>query len=404
MSSAAVLLKLKASNQASVHDNNFTGDGVGAIGIEVLDGSQSVLLANNHINLTGAGAPMAVYLLNQGGVGLSATVRDNVLHAGSSGRGLYANVFVGGSAFQLLAEGNDLRGNSEGVILNGAGVNSDAGQIDLGGGGNTSLGTSLGGNDFHGYTGQNSHYAIDLFNTGNLAKAFARQNIFDAGTTPGTLVHDSNNASGTGVIDVGLALDADHAFVQSLYTKLLGRTGSSSELGNWVSALPALGRAGVINAILHSDEALGRIIDGYYLDYLGRASDAAGRAAWVNAIHQGMSLEAVQAGFIASPEYQGHINTDFVQSLYVNILHRTGSSAELAGWNNVLPQLGLAGVAAGFTNSLEHRLDLTTDDYQELLGRAPLPGEAAAMANSVPGGLLAVEAAVLGLDEYYAKG
>jgi hypothetical protein len=404
MSSAPVLLKLKDSWQASIHDNNFTGDGVSAIAIEVLDDSKSVVIANNHINMTGAGVPFAINLSNQGGVGLTATLRANVLHAGPAGKGLYLNVFgVGGSTFQVLAEGNDFRGNLVGVYIDG--VVQDAGEIDLGGGGNTSLGTSLGGNDFHGYTGLGGHFAIKLVNTQGIAKVFAMENIFDAGANPTTLVADSFNGGGTGKIDVSSALDPDHAFVQSLYTKLLGRPGNSSEVDGWVkNAFPALGRAGVSNAILHSDEALGRIVDGYYLDYLGRASDAAGRANWVGAIQKGTSLEAVQAGFLASPEYQSHINTDFVQSLYVNILHRTGSSAELAFWNSVLPQLGLAGVAAGFTTSLEHRWDVTAEYYQELLGRAPQAGEAPSLASHVPGGLMAVEAAVLGSDEYYANG
>jgi hypothetical protein len=403
-SGAAVLLKLKASNQATIHDNTFTGDGTSAIGIEVLDGSQSVLIANNHIDLTGGGAPIAVYLINQGGVGMTATLRDNVLHAGPAGTGLYANVFTGGNKFQVLAEGNDFRGDLEGVTVNGAGANSDAGQIDLGGGGITSLGTSKGGNDFHGYTGLGGHFAIHLFNSDAATKVFAQSNIIDAGVNPNKVVADSFNGGGTGDVDVSSALDADHAFVQSLYTRLLGRAGSSGELDGWVAALPALGHAGVAHSILFSNESLGRIVDSYYLDYLGRAADAAGRAGWVSAIQQGMSLEAVQAGFLASPEYQGHINTDYVQSLYLNVLHRTGSAAELAGWNNALPQLGLAGVAAAFTTSVEHRVDVTTSYYEDLLGRAPQPGEAAALADGVKGDLLAVEAVILGSGEYYAKG
>jgi hypothetical protein len=46
----------------------------------------------------------------------------------------------------------------------------------------------------------------------------------------------------------------DTTFVQSLYTRLLGRTGSSLEVAGWVSLLPSIGRAGVANAFLHSTE------------------------------------------------------------------------------------------------------------------------------------------------------
>src|SRR5262249_44475079 len=144
---------------------------------------------------------------------------------------------------------------------------------------------------------------------------------------------------------------------------------------------------------------------GYYLRFLGRADNGTEELGWVKAVQTGaLTLDQVEAGFIASPEYQGHINTDYVQSLYLNLLHRTGSAPELAYWNAQLPQLGLAGVAASFTGSFENRVNTATQYYQDLLDRTPQPGEAANLANGFKGDLLALEAAVLGSGEYYVKG
>ena len=105
--------------------------------------------------------------------------------------------------------------------------------------------------------------------------------------------------------------------------------------------LPALGRAGVAHAILYSTESLDRIVSGYYLRFLGRADDGSEEMGFVSLLQNGAALEQVQALFIASPEYQGHINTDYAQSLYINLLGRTAGLAELSGVNAALPQLGL---------------------------------------------------------------
>ena len=46
----------------------------------------------------------------------------------------------------------------------------------------------------------------------------------------------------------------DAGFVQSLYSKLLGRVASPGEVAGWVSVVPSLGRSGVANAFLRSGE------------------------------------------------------------------------------------------------------------------------------------------------------
>jgi len=71
-----------------------------------------------------------------------------------------------------------------------------------------------------------------------------------------------------------------------------------------------------------------------------------------------------------------------VQSLYQNLLQRTGSTAEVNAWVAKLPQLGRAGVAQAFLLSQEYRADEVTDDYTQLLYRTPSTPEVNSWVNS----------------------
>jgi hypothetical protein len=209
---------------------------------------------------------------------------------------------------------------------------------------------------------------------------------------------------GTGVVDVSAALDPNHAFVQTLYRNLLGRTGASAEIDSWVSVLPTLGQAGVAHGILHSSESLDRIVKSDYIRFLGREANGSEELGFVNALQSGvLTLEQVQAGLVASLEYQGHHNTWYVQSLYLNVLHRTGSGTDVAGWNGQLPQLGPSGVALDFTTGPENRHNEATADIQDLLARPPQPGEVDQLM-SQPGGLLGLKLSVLSGADYFAHG
>src|SRR5262249_11113258 len=159
--------------------------------------------------------------------------------------------------------------------------------------------------------------------------------------TPANVINDHFHGSGTGTgnIDVTNTLSNQRAFVQALYNELLGRTGSLSELDGWVNILNSGGQPAVVNGILRSTESLGRIVDSFYLRFLGRTSDTAGRNGWINFLKNGGTLEAMTTAFVTSTEYINRINVDYVQSLYINILGRTGSQTELAGWNNNIQTL-----------------------------------------------------------------
>ncbi len=162
----------------------------------------------------------------------------------------------------------------------------------------------------------------------------------------------------------------------------LGRLGSTSDINGWVSVFNADGQAAVAQGIYFSSESLGRIVDSFYLRFLGRQSDAAGRASFISFLQNGGTEQQMENIFLTSPEYLAHIDTDFVQSLYINVLGRTGSASELAFWNNQLQTLGLSGVANGFTGSTENRQNTAIADYETYLYRAPRSSEESSLVDS----------------------
>jgi hypothetical protein len=222
----------------------------------------------------------------------------------------------------------------------------------------------------------------------------ARENMFSS--PPSTVTYSSNSA-----LDLLNPLSQNEAFVQALYNDLLGRTGALAELDGWVNVLNTQGQAVVANAILHSNEALGRIVDAFYLHFLGRQSDASGRANWISFLQQGGTEENLETMFLASPEYLGHINTDFVQSLYINLLGRTGSPSEVASWNSSIQSLGLAGIAREVIHSQEYRQDTVMSYLQAFFHVVapddPCPAQLAGTSQD----LLSLEKAVLSTSDFF---
>src|SRR5262249_41229766 len=264
-SAAPVILRLTNSTGTAVRDNTFVGDASSQVGIQVRSNSDQVLIANNRVELTGAGQPIAVYLLNTGGAAgniLGARVLVNTLSTGGHGTGLYVNIFGTGPGMPAEVEGTEFHGNKDGVEGNGITTSATgAGHVDLGEGSN-SFGISKGGNTFRGYDGQTGHFAIYLHNTDAGITLPATSNIFDFGIDTHLGVRDGANAGGSGTVPAG-ALNRPRAFVQNLYTKLLGRAGDPApggELAGWVAVWQSQGQAAVVHAILYSQESLERIV------------------------------------------------------------------------------------------------------------------------------------------------
>jgi hypothetical protein len=392
ISVAGTLLTITSCTGVTVTGNTFSlGDKLDSV-ILVKDAGTSlgpITIANNTVAVVtpgnGATSGGAIGVVEDANGSDFVRILNNAVNTNVES-GLSMTVGTGDPAhFNVMVQGNDFHNTQHGVFINGP-----VGNIDLGGG---SLG-SLGGNDFRGFTAPNG--AVLVLSSG--ATIAIAHNVFSSGIDPSTVLFGATFSF------VDQTLDNGHAFVQTLYNQLLGRTGALAELDPWVQVLATQGQAAVANAILHSGEAFGRIVDSFYLRFLGRQSDAAGRAGWIAFLQNGGTEEQMESLFLTSPEYISHIDTDFVQSLYLNILGRPGSPAELAQWNDNLQNVGgLAGVASAFVNSPENRLNTLRSDFQTFLHRTPADTEIVSLVTT-PQNLLSIEGQVLSSQEFFVNG
>ncbi len=425
----APMLSVSADNGALIKGNTFNGGGditTGADGNDItgapqtgiaINGGVNVIVSNNIITLQGNNPPPAGVTGSFEGISVggfdpttaglpsgTATaapvvmVLNNQIVTGN-GIGLAINAVAtatGDRDTQVIVQGNDFHNNAIGVSYTGN--NGGSISADIGGG---ILG-STGGNDFRSFTnpGTAGAAAIVLQNVGTSAKLSARDNIFTGnGQTASAVVF-----AAAGAIDVSAPLTNEQAFVQVLFNQFLGRTGTITELNNWVNTLHADGQAAVVQGIFESTASLDKIISGYYLKYLGRTADAAGEAYWVGLIQNGATLESIQAGFISSAEFIASNNGDYVQGLYRTFFNRTGSASELAYWYGQIQQPnGLNIVAQGFAASAENRNGFVQSIFEQYFHRPGKSSEAAFFANQ-SADLLSLAIQLLSTSEFFNKG
>jgi hypothetical protein len=95
----------------------------------------------------------------------------------------------------------------------------------------------------------------------------------------------------------------------------------------------------------------------------GRSPDLPGENGWTGALNSNtLSLDQVAMGFVASPEFQNMYgsmnNTQFIETLYQNVLGRQAEPAGLAGWQFAMSNGETRDqVLLGFTDSIEHKQD-----------------------------------------------
>jgi streptogramin lyase len=133
--------------------------------------------------------------------------------------------------------------------------------------------------------------------------------------------------------------DLATAEVNGLYNSILGRAPDAS---GGAAAVAYLRSGGAIETLakdlLGSIEYDSDVVASYYKNFLDRAGTADEIKAWVSLMQGGLLQEQMAAKFFDSTEYTGlHIvDSDFIQSLYTNILGRQASAAEVAGWESNL--------------------------------------------------------------------
>jgi hypothetical protein len=93
-----------------------------------------------------------------------------------------------------------------------------------------------------------------------------------------------------------------------------------------------------------------------------RAPDADGLGYWIKMMDNGQTLQQVAAGFVASQEfaslYGANVSdSQFVNALYQNVLHRAGETAGYNYWMEALEQHGAsrAAVLGSFSESAENQ-------------------------------------------------
>ena len=174
---------------------------------------------------------------------------------------------------------------------------------------------------------------------------------------------------------------SDNAFVTLLYHNVLNRAPDAAGLNNWVNALNSGQdtRAQVVEGFSESPEYIAETLNQVeaglwvgnvdaaevarlYDTTLGRLPDLSGLTSWTQRLEGGAPLVQVAQGFVGSAEFQsvyGSLNnTQFVQLLYENTLHRAADPTGLANWVGELDSgVSRAQVVVGFSESSEHIAD-----------------------------------------------
>lgn len=164
------------------------------------------------------------------------------------------------------------------------------------------------------------------------------------------------------------------AFVDLVYTNVLGRLGDEEGRAFWTSQLDtgARTRGSVMLEFSESDENIDRTgtvaahddetgsVYRLYKAYFNRAPDAGGSCFWVRRLVGGASLDDVSDSFAASQEfadtYGALSNRAFVELVYSNVLGRAGEASGVEFWTGELDagRRTRGQVMVGFSESPEY--------------------------------------------------
>ncbi|HEX7132794.1 MAG TPA: DUF4214 domain-containing protein, partial [Iamia sp.] len=104
----------------------------------------------------------------------------------------------------------------------------------------------------------------------------------------------------------GPAVPAHTSFVRAAHEDFLDRAATEAEVVQQAGYLDVGGtKAVLLSRLTSSDEWLGAIVTGFYVETLGREPDAEGLAFWVGALRSGrFTVAEVAASFYAAPEFR----------------------------------------------------------------------------------------------------
>jgi hypothetical protein len=174
-----------------------------------------------------------------------------------------------------------------------------------------------------------------------------------------TLVSDSHTVEGGVGIDTVLlpGARADYA-----------RGGSGTLQASFTDGGGAVASLSSVERVKFSDTAIAFDINGnagqayrMYKAAFDRAPDMPGLGFWIANLDSGWTLARVAAGFLASDEYVGRYganasDSDFIDNLYQNVLHRDAEAGAASYWTNRLAiGVSRAQVMVEFSESAENQ-------------------------------------------------
>lgn len=145
------------------------------------------------------------------------------------------------------------------------------------------------------------------------------------------------------------------------------------------------------DAIRRSTDTFTRLVQQFYLTFLGRTAVEGEEQGWTSMLLSGRTHEEVLAAFLGTAEYrdraasltdQGTPDERFLQSLHQTLLNRSATDDELSGYLAALPVLGREGVAGLLLKSQEYRTLQVGEWLLELTGQPTSTAEAAVWAAS----------------------
>ena len=153
---------------------------------------------------------------------------------------------------------------------------------------------------------------------------------------------------------------------------------------------------------------MSNLISNDYLSFLKRAPSPGELSGWSHFMNgKGNELQ-MEALLLASPEYyqeQASNPTSWISSLYLNVLNRVPSTAEMTSWDQLLQNGGsrTAVATALVTGAEVYGLEVTST-FEQLLGRDPEPAEMFSWVSQMQQGLTPSQmlADVAGSPEYIA--
>lgn len=164
------------------------------------------------------------------------------------------------------------------------------------------------------------------------------------------------------------------SFTRALYDDLLGRAGSSTDVGAWADSLAGgAAPASVGRAFITSTERLRATVAQVYAGALQRAPDANGYRTWVGYLQSGATYNDLNAAIYSSDEslskLGGGDTSSWVDGVYRQLLGRGAGASERVHWADVAAERGRTYVVWHISGSVEARKKRLNAYYTDLLQR-----------------------------------